>query len=131
MAQLRTRATKSTYYAGGYEMKRLISAIFLNRWTSPILSVVARPLLFLLRHPRTLTVLTWSSSISASVAAIAGVYNGFAVFDIVTLDLIDKTAMALMGPALSITALVELIRRAIRERVLPALNAIVASGETG
>ena len=108
-------------------MKRLISAIFLNRWTRPMFSALAKPILFLLRHPRTLTTLSWSSSISALVAATAGVYNGLAVFDILTFGPLDKTAMAFMGPALSITAVVELIRRGIREKLVPALNAVVES----
>ena len=110
-------------------MKRLISLISLNRWTRPVFSAVAKPILFLLRHSRTLTILTWCSSISATIAAIAGGYNAFAVFDIVSLGPVDKTAAILIGPALSITAVLELGRRAIREKIVPALNKIVTSDE--
>ena len=60
-------------------------------------SALAKPILFLLRHPRTLTTLSWSSSISALVAAIAGVYNGLAVFDILTFGPLDKNCHGLHG----------------------------------
>ena len=85
-------------------------------------STVAKPILFLLRHSRTLTILTWCSSISATIAAIAGGYNEtFNIFDFS--QSLDQT------PALSITAFLELVRRAIREKIVPALNKIATSDE--